>query len=141
VTKIPTTAVLSGLPAPPILFDRANRLIFERATPRQKYVVSADWSRGALAVTAGATYYGDIIDPNNSPALDYNVGARTLVDLEGRWASPFGVGVAVGVDNLFDQYPNPTPTNVNTNGPIGFSRFSPYGFNGRLVYARLSYGW
>jgi iron complex outermembrane receptor protein len=30
---------------------------------------------------------------------------------------------------------------VNTNGQIGFPGFSPFGFNGRYVYARLSYNW
>jgi len=141
VTRVPTTSVLSGLPVPPPLFDRANRLIFERGTPRTKVSLAGDWSKGDLGVTAKATHYGNVLEPNNSPALDYDVGARTLIDLEGRWKTPIGVGVALGVENLFDKYPNPTPTNVNTNGPLGFSRFSPYGFNGRFVYARLSYGW
>ena len=141
VRRVPTTPVLSGLPVPPALFDRANRLIFERGTPRSKVALSGDWSKGDLGVTAKATHYGNVLEPNNSPALDYDLGARTLVDLEGRWTTPLGVGVALGVENLFDKYPNPTPTNVNTNGPLGFSRFSPFGFSGRYVYARLSYGW
>jgi iron complex outermembrane receptor protein len=42
--------------------------------------------------------------------------------------------VALGVNNLFDEYPNATPINVNTNGPIGFPSYSPFGFNGRFLY-------
>ena len=30
---------------------------------------------------------------------------------------------------------------VNTNGPIGFPSFSPFGFNGRFLYARVGYHW
>jgi iron complex outermembrane receptor protein len=45
------------------------------------------------------------------------------------------------VSNALDEYPNRTPTVVNTNGPIGFPNFSPFGFNGRYLYARLSYNW
>jgi len=141
VTRIPTTAVLSGLPVPPILFDRGNRLAFEKGTPEQKYVFTTDWTLGDYSATAKATYYGDVLVPNNSPTLDYHVGSHTLVDLEGRWKSPWGPEVALGASNLFDEYPNKTPTIVNTTGPIGFPGFSPFGFNGRLLYARLSYNW
>ncbi|WP_293905157.1 TonB-dependent receptor [Phenylobacterium sp.] len=141
VQKIPTTAVLSGLPVPPILFDRGNRLTFERGTPRQKYVASTDWSRGAFGATASATYYGNVLVPNNAAALDFDTGAHVVVDLEARWKSPLGLVAAIGADNLFDEYPNATPNNVNTNGPLGFPSFSPFGFNGRFVYARLSYAW
>jgi iron complex outermembrane receptor protein len=48
--------------------------------------------------------------------------------------------VALGVNNLFDEYPNFTPANLNApTGSIGFPQFSPYGFNGRFVYGRASY--
>jgi iron complex outermembrane receptor protein len=54
---------------------------------------------------------------------------------------------------LFDQYPNRTPIartlptppggtlNLNATNALAFSRYSPYGFNGRFVYARLTYNW
>jgi iron complex outermembrane receptor protein len=141
VTRIPTTSVLSSLPVPPILFDRGNRLAFEKGTPQQKYVFTTDWTLGDFSATAKATYYGDVLVPNNSAALDYHVGSHTLVDLEGRWKTPLGPEVALGASNLFDEYPNKTPTIVNTTGPIGFPGFSPFGFNGRLLYLRLSYNW
>ena len=141
VTRIPTTSVLSGLPVPPILFDRGNRLTFEKGTPKEKYVFTTDWTLGDFSATAKATYYGDVLVPNNSPTLDYHVGTHTVVDLEGRWKSPWGPELALGASNLFDEYPNKTPTIVNTTGPIGFPGFSPFGFNGRLLYARLNYAW
>jgi iron complex outermembrane receptor protein len=141
VKRVPTTAVLSGLPVPPILFDRGNRLTFEEGTPKQKHVLSVDWTQGAYGVTAKATYYGDVLIPNNAPSLDYHAGAHTLVDLEARYQFPMGLGVAIGANNLFDEYPNATPIIVNSNGPIGFPSYSPFGFNGRFLYARLSYNW
>lgn len=141
VTRIPTTSVLSGLPVPPILFDRGNRLTFEEGTPDEKHVGAVDWSLGAFGATLKVTYYGDVLIPNNAPALDYHSGGHTLVDLEGRWQAPHGIEVALGVNNVFDEYPNATPTNVNTNGPIGFPSFSPFGFNGRYLYGRIGYRW
>ncbi|MFL5295887.1 MAG: TonB-dependent receptor plug domain-containing protein [Phenylobacterium sp.] len=141
VKSVPHTAQLSALPVPPILFDRGNVLTFEQGTPRQKHTFIADWSLGAFAVTAKATYYGDVLVPNNAASLDYHTGSHTVADLEGRYTLPHNIEVAIGADNLFDEYPNATPINVNTNGPIGFPSFSPFGFNGRFVYARLTYKW
>ena len=142
VTKVPTTSVLSGLPVPPILFDRANRLTFEKGTPTDKFVASVDWSLNDWGATAKVSRYGDVLVPNNSTAtLDYHVGTHSVLDLEGRYKTPIGVGIALGVNNALDEYPNPTPTNVNTNGPVGFPGFSPFGFNGRYYYGRLTYNW
>ncbi|MFC3070206.1 TonB-dependent receptor plug domain-containing protein [Phenylobacterium soli] len=141
VKKTPKTAQLSALPVPPILFDRGNVLTFERGTPRQKHVVSVDWSRAAFAATAKATYYGDVLVPNNSPSLDYHTGSHTIVDLEGRYTLPMGPVLALGVNNVFDEYPNKTPTIVNTTGAVGFPSFSPFGFNGRFLYGRVTINW
>ncbi len=141
VKRVPKTAVLSALPVPPILFDRGNRLTFEEGTPDKKYVATVDWTLGNFGATAKASYYGDVLVPNNNAALDYRTGTHTLVDLEGRYDLPANVKLALGVNNVFDEYPNATPTNVNTNGPIGFPGFSPFGFNGRYLYARVSYSW
>ena len=63
------------------------------------------------------------------------------------------LGLTLGVDNLFDQYPDrvpnaraiPTPpggvANLNATNALGFSRYSPYGFNGRFYFARMSFNW
>jgi iron complex outermembrane receptor protein len=141
ITKIPTTAVLSGLPVPPILFDRQNQLIFEESTPDQKHVGTVDWSLGDFGGTLKATYYSSVLVPSTVAALDYSTGSAVVVDLEARYKAPYGIELALGVNNLFDEYPRATPTNVNTNGPIGFSSFSPFGFNGRFLYARVGYHW
>lgn len=141
VTAVPRTQVLQSLPVPPPLFDRANRITFEEGTPAAKYVLNAEWSRGDFSLSGKLSRYGDVTVPNNNAALDYKVGEHVLLDVEGRWNSENGVGIALGVSNALDEYPNRTPTNVNTNGPIGFPSFSPFGFNGRYVYARMSYNW
>jgi iron complex outermembrane receptor protein len=48
---------------------------------------------------------------------------------------------ALGADNLFDKYPNILPASLNPTGSGSFSSFSPYGFDGRFVYARANYHW
>lgn len=141
VKRLPTTSQLSALPVPPLLFARSNRLTFEEGTPQQKYVFTTEWAKDRLGATLKATTYGDVLVPNNTATLDYHTGVHTVVDLEGRYKVMDKINLAVGVNNLLDEYPNMTPTNVNTNGPVGFPGFSPFGFNGRFIYTRVSYNW
>jgi iron complex outermembrane receptor protein len=140
VDTVPGVPLVSIPVSPNFLFDRSNILSFEEGTPATKFVGSLDWSMGGFSATARATYYESVLVANNVSTLDYETGDDTLVDLEGRYEFPIGVTAAIGVNNLFDEYPNFTPANLNPpTGSVGFPQFSPYGFNGRFVYGRLSY--
>ena len=140
VDRIPGTPDI-GVPASDFfLFDRSNILAFEEGTPKTKVVGGVDWTSGGFGVSAKATYYDSVLIANNAATLDYETGDHTLVDLEGRYEFPQGVGLAVGVNNLFDEYPDYTPATINgATGSVGFPSYSPFGFNGRFLYARLSY--
>lgn len=140
VDRVPGVPVVSIPVSPNFLFDRSNILAFEDGTPESKGVGSVDWSLGGWSATARATYYQSVLVANNVATLDYQTGNATLIDLEGRYEFPFGVTAAVGVNNLTDEYPNFTPATLNApTGSVGFPQFSPFGFNGRFVYGRLSY--
>jgi iron complex outermembrane receptor protein len=142
VTKTPALPAISNLPQPPFLFDRGNRLTFEEGTPESKLVGTVDWSWNDLGATLKVTHYDSVLIPNNNPTFDYTTGQATLVDLEARYQFPHGVGAALGVNNLFDKYPNNTPGNISSpTGSIGFPSYSPYGFNGRFLYGRVSVKW
>src|SRR5262249_1666749 len=140
VTRTPTTSVLSALPVPPVLFPQNRVLEFERGTPAQKYSFAADWEHDNFGATLRATQYGRILAPQATLALTYALDSATIIDLEGR--AHFGpVGLALGANNLTDEYPTAAPLAVNPNGPVAFSAFAPFGFNGRFLYGRISYSW
>ncbi|WP_229507266.1 TonB-dependent receptor plug domain-containing protein [Pseudoduganella rivuli] len=139
VDKVPTTAQLSALSPAPVLFDRINVLTFTDGTPKTKFIASSTWSNGPFGLTARATRYGKVLAPGTTAALDFWLGAKTLVDLEGRYAFTKKLSLAVGADNLFDQYPDAFPASLNTTGNAPFSNYSPFGRSGRYVYARLNY--
>lgn len=141
ITELPNVPSTVAIPTSPgYLFDRANQLSFTDGTPKRKVVGSVDWTLGDFSATARATYYGSVLIANNNSTLDYQSGDATLVDLEGRYTFPIGVTAAVGVNNLTDEYPNFTPSTINGGtGSVGFPGFSPYGFNGRFLFARVSY--
>lgn len=135
VTKVPTsTSVVEGV----TLFARARVQTMENGTPEYKAVFTTDWSLGNWGSTLRATYYGDVEQPGSTLASTYWAGNKMIFDLEVRRKLFEHYSVAIGADNILDSYPKATPASLNSNGVIGFTRFSPYGFNGRYIYARLS---
>ncbi|MDB5934661.1 MAG: TonB-dependent receptor, partial [Massilia sp.] len=139
VTKVPTTAQLSALNPAPSLFDRVNVLTLEEGQPKNKVSASANWKLGQMGATLRATRYGPVLSPGTTAAFDIALGAKTVVDLEARYAVTSKLNIAVGADNLFDTYADTLPPALNTTGNTPFSTFTPFGFSGRFVYARASY--
>ncbi|AQR63509.1 TonB-dependent receptor [Brevundimonas sp. LM2] len=137
VKAVPTSSsVLSPVPT---LFARTRVETIQQGTPDTKVTASADWTRDRLGGTIRATYYGDVTQPGSTAAADYSTGTNTLIDVEGRYQFTDQAALAIGVDNVFDEYPDATPAALNSNGVLGFPYYSPYGFNGRYGYVRLSY--
>jgi iron complex outermembrane receptor protein len=157
-----------GEPAPctpPVLFGRINTLTFENGTPDSKLSLGIDWTIPLGASNFGVylkgTQYGEVIEPGQptgaeiaagfDDARDINIEGDTLVDLA--LSAKFmddKLGIMLGADNLLDQYPDRVPNNrvlptgvvnLNATNALGYSRYSPYGFNGRFVYARFGYSW
>jgi iron complex outermembrane receptor protein len=163
VTKVPSTSVLSALSPPPTLFGRINILTFEEGTPDSKVSAMADWSipysQGSWGVSVKATRYGEVVEPVVASAGEQD-GWRDLT-LSPRWLLDLALNASilddrlsmtVGADNVFDQYPETTPIarpnpsggaplDINSTNALAFSRYSPYGFNGRFYYARLTFNW
>jgi iron complex outermembrane receptor protein len=141
ITHVPTS---TGVVAVPALFGQQRIDAYEHGTPRVKVVGEADWSLDRYGATLRATYYGNVVQPATTLSDYVDTGRHIIVDAEVRakllqWAS-----VAVGVNNLFDVYPDRVPdinvVNYN-NGGTAFPYYSPFGFNGRYLYARLGVTW
>lgn len=139
VTRVPTsTATLNPAPT---LFARSRILTLEDGTPQQKVTGTVDWSLDRLGALARVTYYGNVNQAGTTPAADVFTGNRAITDLELRYAATKGAQIGLGVSNLFDVYPRETPLANNPSGVLGFPYYSPFGFNGRYLYARLGLNW
>lgn len=140
VDRTPTTTVL---PTPTTLFGRQATLRFEEGTPRNKVSLQGDWSKGPWGATLRTTLYGNVLSPGTAAdgSGDWHTGSQGIVDLEARRRFGEHTTVSLGADNLFDQYPDQVPPNLNTSGGNPFSSFSPFGFNGRYLYGRLAISW
>ena len=148
VTKVPQTAPLAALSPSPVLFDRVNVLTFEQGTPDDKFAASVNWTLERWGATVRATRYGEVLSPDTAATYatvaagtrpnDVTLGAKTLVDLEGRFSITDNIKLALGGENVFDEYPDPNPITVNTTGTTAFSNYSPFGRSGRFLYGRVS---
>jgi iron complex outermembrane receptor protein len=122
-------------------------------------VLSLDGDVGMFGLTARTTRYGKVVSPGSASPVsgdpltaygpdDIFLGAKWITDLELRVKPMERLSLAIGADNLFDVYPDRSPfgarpTSVGGFYPanqqyIPFSIFSPFGFNGRYLYARAS---
>ncbi|WP_297799347.1 TonB-dependent receptor [uncultured Brevundimonas sp.] len=140
VTKTPVTE--SGiLPTQTTLFGRQAVYRFEEGTPPWKVVFQTDWEAQKLGGTFRLTGYGDVLAAGASAATDLQLGDALIADVEARYRFTDNVTLSIGADNVLDQYPRQSLRENNTTGAFPFSNFSPYGFNGRYVYGRLSLKW
>jgi iron complex outermembrane receptor protein len=137
VTKVPSTPIATGL----ALFARTRIVSIEQGTPGEKLTGTVDWSAGKLGATARVTYYGNVVYPGATAALDAETGKRTVADLEVRYGEKEGANLALGVNNMFDVYPKAVPIALNSTGAAAFPNYSPFGFNGRFIYVRAGFGW
>lgn len=141
VTRVPATQQLAALSPAPVLFDRINVLTFEEGTPKDKYTFGVDWELGRFGATARATRYGEVLSPGTTAPNDLILDPKVLIDLEGRVNITDAIRIAVGADNVTDEYPTQTPPSLNTTSNTPFSNYSPFGRSGRYVYGRISYNW
>jgi iron complex outermembrane recepter protein len=141
VTRTTITDQLADLGLPETaLFSRFNVLTFEEGTPADKFSASVNWQLAPFGASLRAIRYGEVLSPatNNNPDLDTTLSDKTLVDVELRFDIVEKVRLAIGADNVFDEYPDPFTAPNNTTGATSFSNYSPFGRSGRFIYGRLS---
>ncbi|MDE2595282.1 MAG: TonB-dependent receptor [Sphingomonadales bacterium] len=148
-------ATIPGL----VLFGRVESLRFTEGQPRDKVVLSLDGDVGKFGLSARTTRYGKVTSPGSANPIanptslteygpdDIFLRAKWITDLELRFKPIDRVTLSVGADNVFDVYPDRSPFGLRpatTGGSypanqeyIPFSIFSPFGFNGRYLYARV----
>lgn len=138
VTKVPAVPQLAALNPAPVLFGRVNVLTLEEGAPKDKFTGQLDWERGPFAATLRAIRYGEVLVPNSNPASDYTLDPKTVIDLEARYTWNDRLTLALGADNILDEYPDAAPAALNGTGNTPFSTYSPFGYSGRFVYTKAT---
>jgi iron complex outermembrane receptor protein len=123
-----------------ILFGRQARADLVSATPRDKLVLSGDWSLGPIRSLLRVTRFGKYSEAGASQistADDRTFGAKWITDLDISAQVTPAINLAVGANNLFDVYPDPVGV-VQVGTGLGlYGNFAPFGLSGGFYYARV----
>lgn len=135
-----------------VLFGRLESLRIEQGQPRDRVNLGVDYMQDWASFTLRANRFGRVLAPGNDLFTDLPIAPAWVVDLEVRVEPLDGLELAVGSNNLFDKYPTANPVGITTDPATGnprtnsannyflpFSSFSPFGFNGRFLYGRVSW--
>lgn len=132
----PAALAAAGL----VLIGRSKQGDFSKGSPRNKYIAGVTWEKDAFGLNLRATRYGKIVQvhPTN-PALDATIKPRVIVDAEASYALRPGIRLAVGANNLLNQYPDKLVPALQGNGFSLYNQYSPYGVSGGFYYGKLTF--
>lgn len=170
-TTITDRRVFSGFTADR-LFARQESFRLTDGQPSNKINFGLSWERDPFGLTFTANRFGSVFLPDSvttatvnglpssstNPQIrndvnvakgeapgDITLGSKWVVDLELRFNPIERVQLAVGANNLLDEYPDRLPVGVvngvnfgTNNSFLPYSSQSPFGFSGRFIYGRIA---
>jgi iron complex outermembrane receptor protein len=123
--------------APGRIYDLENQV------PESSAVLTLDYTRDAFGIQVRTNWYDEWSTTDGifaggavDPVRDYD--AATLVDIEARYTFAEHYTVAIGGENVFDEYPDDEEGGALQSWGAQYALTSPFGFNGAFWYARLS---
>ncbi len=154
------------------LFARQESIRLTDGQPSNKLNIGVNWENEPFGFTVNANRFGSVLIPDGvstatlnglpvsltNPQIrnDINIAAgdapgdfkltpKWVVDLEVRFNPLESVQLALGANNLLDEYPDRLPfgtvdgVNFGINTAfLPYSSQSPFGFSGRFLYGRVA---
>jgi iron complex outermembrane receptor protein len=120
-----------------VLFDRIERRRLECGQPEDSLRLGGDWRRNRFGANVDVARYGKFCSFTLDPADDQTYAAKWLADVEASYRTS-QYTLAVGLQNAFNVFPDRNTTVNSFNGIQTFPSHSPFGMNGRTIYARIS---
>jgi iron complex outermembrane receptor protein len=138
----PNPAVLDALGVDNVLFGVEERNTIETASPDDKLILTAHWTTERWSLLARGTRWGEATRVFNfgggfEPEQTY--GAEWGVDLDVEFAVTEAFRVAVGANNVLDEYPDLSSADINFFGNLPYDVLQPITFNGAFYYLRAAY--
>jgi iron complex outermembrane receptor protein len=116
--------------------------IIESAAPEDKIILSGNWTVERWSLLLRVTRYGDTtrvfdfgggFEPMQTYGSKWSVDAEVAAHVTDAWT------VAIGADNLTDEYPDLSSDDINFFGHLPYDVLSPIGMNGAYWYLRTQY--
>lgn len=142
-----------------IIFPSQERSMIEEWQPNTRINLSADYMVGDLTIGGALRYFGEYTVQEGSgddPARQTYSG-KWVTDIQGNYQLNEGLSLTIGANNILNRLPDPNNDDMNgaragtlqdgentvivdSPGVFDYSRKSaPFGFNGGLYYAKLTY--
>ena len=143
VTEVdPNPAVLDSLGVDNVLFGVEERNTIETASPDDKLILTAHWTSERWSLLARGTQYGEATRVFNfgggfEPQQTY--GSEWGVDLDVEFAVTKQFSVAIGANNVLDEYPDLSSADIGFFGNLPYDVLQPITFNGAFYYLRTTY--
>jgi len=139
-----TPAALAELGADAVLFGVEERNTLTDAAPRQRGSFTARWDNARWSLLGRATRQGAttrVFDFGDGFVPKQTYGARWQIDAEAEWHATERLSIALGGQNITDQYPKRSVPDIAYAGNFPYDVISPIGSNGAYWYGRLRYAW
>ncbi|MYE01241.1 MAG: TonB-dependent receptor [Alphaproteobacteria bacterium] len=122
---------------PEIISGRRVRLL-EGSLPKSRAVIEASHRTGAVRFGGRLRYYGSFYNEavGTDGSFAYTAGSRVLLDAEISYAVADNLTLAIGAENLLDEYPDENPFSQLLGNRYAVN--APYGFGGGFYYVRAS---
>ncbi len=114
----------------------------ETAAPDDKIILSANWARDRWNVLGRLTRFGETtrdFDFGGGFPDPQTYGSKWSLDLELGYDITDGWSVAIGGENVLDEYPELSDENINFFGHLPYDVLSPIGMNGAYFYVTTRY--
>jgi iron complex outermembrane receptor protein len=116
----------------------------ETAAPEDKFIASGNWSVDRWSFLLRATQFGEAtrvfdfgggFEPQQTYGSVWSIDAEVAAKVTDQWT------VAIGADNLLDEYPDLSSDDINFFGHLPYDVLSPIGMNGAYFYFRAQYNY
>jgi iron complex outermembrane recepter protein len=142
VSVDPNPPVLDSLGVGAVLFGVEERNTLETASPEDKLIFTAHWTSERWSILGRATQWGEATRVFNfgggfEPEQTY--GSEVGVDIDVEFAVTKQFAVAIGANNVLDEYPDLSSGDINYFGNLPYDVLQPITFNGAFYYLRTTY--
>ncbi len=116
----------------------------ETASPEDKFIASGNWSVDRWSFLLRATQFGEAkrvfdfgggFEPEQTYGSVWSIDVEVAAKVTDQWT------VAIGADNLLDEYPDLSSDLINYFGHLPYDVLSPIGMNGAYFYFRAQYNY
>ncbi len=134
ITDTPTQ--LKGLEE--TLFGAIERVRIELGQPQRTFNFALNHAVGDVGILLRTTRFGEVVVRQPAGRVNQQFSAKWITDIDVSYKFGGLFTLGLGVNNAGDIYPDENVATDNNAGIFPYSGISPFGFNGRFVYTRLS---